>query len=152
MSVSCNNRKEPKQGQNQIVVHGSIGSCANFPDGAISAPIQCHDKEKKNTKGINHHLPHGTVISVSEGGENKVIGGTDRPVSNSTSSSSSSSSSPDSGRAHGEIGNPSAAEGGGGAGGGAAGRRCVRRCGCGRGMGDPVREAGAESARCGGGT
>ncbi len=51
------------------------------------------------------------------------------------------------------MGNSSAADGGGGAGagGGAAVRRCDRRCGCGNGLGEAVREAGAESTRwCGG--
>jgi hypothetical protein len=98
----------------------------------------------------DYHLPQGRLISPSPGGElNVTICGTDSPAS---TSSSASSSSPQDGRAHGEIGNPSAADGGGGAGGGAVGRRCVRRCGCGSGMGEPVREAGVESARCGGGT
>jgi hypothetical protein len=94
-------------------------------------------------------VSQGPAVSPSPVGElNVTICGTDRCLS----ASSSVSSSPNGGDAHGEMGNPSAAEGGGGAGGGAAGRRCDRRWGWGSGIGDPVREAGAESARCGGGT
>jgi hypothetical protein len=128
------------------MVHGLICSCAReIPTGNLRADPT---REKGGETPDNHHLPHGAAISASEGENNVTICGTGRSVSTSSSASSSC----DGRQAHGEIGNPSAADGGGGAGGGTAGRRCVRRCGCGRGMGEPVREVGAESARCGGGT
>src|SRR5580693_9179237 len=85
--------------------------------------------KSKSFRQSNVSLLHGTASSPSPVGEDSVtICGTDRCPS--ASCSASSSPSPNGVRAHGEMGNPSAADGGGGAGGGAVVRRCDRRCGC----------------------
>ena len=115
----------------------------------------CHPPSGKIQQ--NHHLPHGTGMSPSDGDAYVTIRGTESPISVTAPSSSSSSSylvppnNPS--RAHGVLEYTSAADGG-GAGGAVAGRWIdnLSRCGCGNGMGDSVRDAGAESSRCGGGT